>query len=329
MSKTVMSAWEEIKEPEAKGLTRLLLRDGLYGKRHSAMVAFFASELATRLARGDVGNACTLLRSAKQPYTTFRRMACNVATAAPDQALALPDLWTDESTRAGAERYLASLVVERDVERAIAMYQKADGIAQRRFTGRTRPGFLVRRKVDPVEKQSDVTARAEDLAAMLRALAAKAPDRAGTFVSSLSDPYQRCQSLRLLALLDQSRAPSLSDEAASRLADVKDSTYRSQATCDLAVATAKYDTPRGTALAKEIKDPAHRAWATTMIATRLATDPAQEEALLKAAQVDLPQIREPKRRAYVGYVLARAWLGMDREQVLADLDAPRFGAVPW
>ena len=175
---------------------------------------------------------------------------------------------------------------------------------------------------------------ADDWAGALSYLASVNLAEAEAAASGLTDPYQACQSLRLAAQsaarTDPEGARRLLAQAGTRLQSVKDEKEQSQARADLAVATALLDADAGVALAAEIRDPAHRIWARALLAERLdASDADRATQLLGQAQLDLPLVKDPKRRAYVGCVLARAWLGADREQALAEADAPHLATVPW
>ena len=190
------------------------------------------------------------------------------------------------------------------------------------------------REVEAERRKECFQQLADDWAGALSYLASVNLAEAEASASGLTDPYQACQSLRLAAQsaarTDPEGARRLLAQAGTRLQSVTDEKEQSQARADLAVATALLDADAGVALAAEIRDPAHRIWARALLAARLdASDADRATQLLGQAQLDLPLVKDPKRRAYVGCVLARAWLGADREQALAEADAPHLATVPW
>jgi len=190
------------------------------------------------------------------------------------------------------------------------------------------------REVEAERRKECLQQLADDWAGALSYLASVNLAEAEASASGLTDPYQACQSLRLAAQgaarTDPEGARRLLAQAGTCLQSVKDEKEQSQARGDLAVATALLDADAGAALAAEIRDPAHRIWARALLAARLdASDADRATQLLEQAQADLPLVKDPQRRAYVGCVLARAWLGADREQALAEADAPHLATVPW
>lgn len=318
-----VASWDGLRKSGLKGWKKELLADGAYNRRKSECLNQTYRNLAPALAAMDFGKALKMVDDTMNRYVNLGAFASSLSATDPTIAVRIISEYPAGVDRAAADRCLAGIVAGEDPDKGIEVFlqaQKQCSSAPCLHEGENRDW--------------DNEASARDLSTLVTVLVGKDPAKAQSFVSSLKDPYQRCQSGRLLACKLHESSAEAGDKAFKTaiddLSSIKDPESRFQATADMAVSVARYDTGQGMALANGIEDPAQRSWARALIAAKLdGTDQARFEELLRSAQSDLPSIKDPKRRAYASYTVARAWLGAEKDRMIAEADAPVFPARPW
>ena len=297
---------------------------------------YLGSVLAA-VAKQDPKKAAELIATA--PREWLRRRLLRIVVSDPtldgDTVRAvIADAPKDEQAVAYSERYAARYYVRQDTDSGVARFQNAlvdtgdkcflllSGIVGRWPPTQGRLKDECRQEI------------ADDLSGFVVSLAAVDEKKAESVIAVLQDPALKCQAYRVLALViganDNAKALPLLDQATAAAEKIDNDGDRADATSEIAVTLGKFDPGRGLGLANQLKDPGYKVWALAMLATRQpsASSPSAVE-MLSAAEKEIEHVKDSKRRAYLGYVLARAWLGVDRDQVLADLDAPAFRANSW
>lgn len=306
------------------------------GYRYDDTQCIYLGSVLAAVAKQDPKKADELIATA--PRDWLRRRLLRIVVSAPtldgDTVRAvIADAPKDEQAVAYSERYGARYYVRQDTDSGVARFQKALGntgdkcfLLPSGIIGRWHTSGRLN-----AECRQEV---ADDLSGFVTSLAAADEKEAEKVVAALQDPALKCQAYRILALViganDKAKALPLLDQATAAAEKIDNDGDRADATSDIAVTLGKFDPARGLSLANRLKDPGYKAWALAMLATRQpsASTPSAVE-MLSAADKEIEHVEDSKRRAYLGYVLARAWLGVNRDQVLADLDAPVFRANSW